>query len=160
MAKLKLKEILKKGLSERITKFTAVVALGIGAIGVAGIGGVLPVIAGLAMLGTGAVLFGHTLDAERRAGRNEGQAAAIAREKMKERIREARKRGDKLAYKSAVLDLASATERETREASVAAAEEIGFPLLASEVMRLRKKEAKKRLKVNKNLMLKEKGPGR
>ena len=147
------KNFLKRVWSDRLTKYATIT--GMAALGLVtwkmGIG-FFSTITGLTLLGSSAFLFGRALDKERKAGINEGQAKAVARQKMKERVREARERGDKLAYKSAVLDLASAPERETREKEVALAEKVRIPLSAKEVMRLRKKEENKRLDVNAELI--------
>ena len=159
------KNIVKSLMSNRWVQFASIICLGVSGAAVfdAGLAGI---IIGSSLTFAGFRLYEYALEQERRAGQVEGTSSIHtlqkekSRQSLKEKLRDAKERDDKLAYKSAVLEQASLSKKSAREAAVSQALKEGKPLSAKEVMKLRAQEEKKRLEVNKKSFYGQKNKGR
>ena len=111
-------------------------------------------------------LYTYCLEKERQDGKNEGSTLiktlqrAQDRQLRQEKIKTAQKMNDKLALKAAILEDASASEREKREDAVSDALKKGNPLSAKEAFKLHVAEDIKRRNVAKGLIKGNKRSGR
>ena len=121
-------------------------------------------VSAIAIIGTtvgvvaASTLYTYCLVEERQDGRNEGSTLiktlqkAQNRQLRREKIKTAKKMNDKLAFKAAILEEASASEREKREDAVSDAFKKGTPLSAKEAFKLHVAEDIKRRDVAKGLI--------